>query len=149
MHFPERLSRWRTHFRLLLTGFLVVGLCLLASGCGGAGANDGNDGNGPSSSAPAAPSGLSATSGNGEVGLDWEAVDGADTYNVYRSTSSTSGATGTPLESGVSSASYTDSSPENGTTYYYRVTAVGTEDAESDGSGEVQITPFAEPPTRP
>lgn len=144
MDFLKRLHRWRTRSQILLTGCLVVGLCLLGTGCSGSGAN-----NEPSSSAPAAPSGLSATSGNGEIGLDWEAVDGAETYNVYRSTASTDSAAGSPLESGVSAAEYTDSSAENGTTYYYRVTAVSSGDAESDGSGEVEITPFAEPPTRP
>ncbi len=95
-----------------------------------------------------APSGLTATSGAGEVSLEWETVEGAESYSVYRSTSSGTEVSGSPLEGGVSSAGYTDGEAENGTTYYYRVTAVSGEEG-SEGSGEVEVTPFAEPPERP
>ncbi|MCS3661495.1 fibronectin type III domain-containing protein [Salinibacter ruber] len=97
----------------------------------------------------AAPSGLEGTSGNSEVTLSWDAAGGADTYNVYRSTSSTDGAEGEPLAAGVADTSYSDTDAENGTKYYYRVTSVNPSGAESDASSEVEKTPFADPPNRP
>ena len=97
----------------------------------------------------APPSGLEGTSGDSQVELSWEAAAGADTYNVYRSTESGTGASGTPLEEGISGTAFTDGSAENGTTYYYVVTSVNPNDAESPTSGEVEKTPFADPPDRP
>ncbi len=97
----------------------------------------------------AAPSGLAGTSGDSEVTLSWDGAAGADTYNVYRSTSSTSGAEGEPLAAGVAETSYADTTAENGTKYYYRVTSVNPSGAESDASSEVEKTPFSDPPNRP
>ncbi len=96
-----------------------------------------------------APSGLEGTSRDSEVALSWDAAGGADTYNVYRSTSSTSGAEGEPLETGVAETSYSDTAAQNGTKYYYRVTSVNPNGAESDASSEVEKTPFSDPPGRP
>ncbi|MFB6278641.1 MAG: fibronectin type III domain-containing protein, partial [Salinibacter sp.] len=93
-----------------------------------------------------------ATSQDGAIGLDWDASSGADTYRVYRSTSSGTGASGSPLETGISSPEYVDDTAENGTKYFYVVTAVaseGGESAESDPSEEVEKTPFSDPPDRP
>lgn len=97
----------------------------------------------------ASPSGLSATPGDGTTQLSWEAAGGADTYNVYRSTSSTDGAEGEPLATGVAETSYADTDAKNGTKYYYRVTSVNPSGAESDASSEVEKTPFSDPPNRP
>ena len=61
-------------------------------------------------------------------------------------------ASGSPLETGIGSGDYVDESAENGTRYYYIVTAVageGDESAESDPSNKVQKTPFSDPPDRP
>jgi fibronectin type 3 domain-containing protein len=68
---------------------------------------------------------------------------------VYRSASSTDGAEGEPLATGVAETSYSDSTAENGTKYYYRVTSVNPNGAESDASSEVEKTPFSDPPDRP
>ncbi len=97
----------------------------------------------------AAPSGLEGNSRDSEVALSWDAAGGADTYNVYRSTSSTDGAEGEPLATGVAETSYADTAAENGTKYYYRVTSVNSSGAESDASSEVEKTPFSDPPDRP
>lgn len=140
MPFSECFRPCRSILRRFLTGCLLVGLIVTSAGCSSSGSNG---------APPQAPSGLSATSGNGEVNLAWESVQKADRYRVYRATSSTNEASGTPLETNVTSTDYTDTSAENGTTYYYRVTAVAGEDSESDASGEATVTPFAEPPTRP
>lgn len=150
MHRSKQVGSWWTTGRATLAAFLILGLGLVWTGCGGSGAN-GDDGGGeeePSASV-SAPSGLTATSGAGEVSLDWEAVEGAESYSVYRSTSSGTEVSGSALEGSVSSAEYTDATAENGTTYYYRVTAVGADDSESGASDEVEVTPFAEPPSRP
>lgn len=100
---------------------------------------------------PEPPSGLSATSQDGAVLLEWNAVQAEDLagYNVYRSTSSGVNTSGDPLESEVSSAEYVDETAENGTTYYYGVTAIDKAENESGSSGEVEKTPFATPPDRP
>jgi len=97
----------------------------------------------------AAPSELAGSSEDSQIVLDWNGGAGAEAYNVYRSTSSTDGATGTPLKTGVSETSYTDSDAQNGTTYYYRITSVNPADAESAASGELEKTPFDDPPDRP
>lgn len=70
---------------------------------------------------PAAPSGLVATPGNGQIGLAWNAVSGATSYTVRRSTISGSGYVEiTPM---VTTNSYVNGSLANGTTYYYVVVA--------------------------
>ncbi len=97
----------------------------------------------------AVPSGLEGTSRDSEVALSWQGAAGADTYSVYRSTSSTDGAEGDPLATGIAETSYADSTAENGTKYYYRVTSVNPNGTESSASGEVEKTPFSDPPDRP
>lgn len=136
----------------LLTFLLAAILTLTLPACSGGGSNGGGENGGSGPTAPATPSGLSATSQDGAIGLDWEAVSGADTYRVYRSRSSGVDASGSPLNTGISSADYVDESAENGTKYYFVVTAVASEggaSAESDPSGEVEATPFSDPPDRP
>lgn len=140
-----------THHGPSPTLILMLALALSLGACSGGGSNGGDDETtGPT--APAAPSGLSATSQDGAIALEWEAVSSGDTYRVYRSTSSGVDASGSPLDTGVGSADYVDDTAENGTKYYYVVTAVATEGGESAESGlsnEVEKTPFSDPPTRP
>jgi hypothetical protein len=71
--------------------------------------------------APAAPGGLSALAGNGQVVLFWNGVALAAGYNLQRAT--LSGGPYTPLASGITGASFTDTGLANGLTYYYVVTA--------------------------
>lgn len=135
----------------ILFFILLLGGALVEAGCGGAGSNseNGNNGDGDGGGnddetvVPAAPSDLTADAGDGAVELTWDDVDDADSYSVYRATSSTEGVSGSALETGVSQTTYTDDDAENGTTYYYRVTAVA--DEEGDPSDEVEGTPFAPP----
>ena len=82
-------------------------------------------------SAPPAPTLTSATSGNANVALQWSAPawDGGSAvtgYKVYRGTSSGGE---TLLAQLGNVTSFTDSTAVNGTTYYYKVTAV-------NGAGE-------------
>src|SRR5713226_8043158 len=95
---------------------------------------------------PSAPQNLVASAGNGSVSLSWTAPasnGGAPvtSYNVLRST--TSGAE-TALSSGVTGTTYTDSSALNGTTYFYKVTAVNSA-GPGAASNEASATPTAAP----
>ncbi len=96
---------------------------------------------------PAAPTGLVATAGDGIVWLDWDDNNEADLdgYDVYRSTTS-GGPYGGPLNGSLlSSSHYTDNDVNNGTTYYYVVTATDASLNESDDSDEVSASPSIAP----
>ena len=69
-------------------------------------------------SAPVVKIGNSATSG--KPMLTWNAVEGATSYRIYRSTSKGSGYS---LLGTVTATSYTNTGAKAGTTYYYRVKA--------------------------
>ena len=90
---------------------------------------------------PAAPSGLTAAAGSGQVVLAWSAVTGATSYSVYRGTSA-GGEGATPVATGLTIPSDTDTGLTNGTTYYYTVTAVGP-GGEGAKSTEASATPRA------
>lgn len=130
-------------------GLAVLALALVLVGCDGGGSNGGgSNGGGSDLTAPSVPGALSANPGDGEVSLSWDATSGADTYNVYRSTSSGVDTSGSPLESGISSTSYTDTGAQNDTEYFYAVSAVASQDgqtAQSEASPEVSALPFATP----
>jgi hypothetical protein len=124
-------------------------LCVVVPGCSGP-------------DAPDAPSELSATSENNAVSVSWSGpgTGNVSGYNVYRSEESFDGISDAQKVNGslVEETSYTDQEAENRTTYHYRVTAVaksggllgiGGGSAESDPSGEVEKTPFSDPPSRP
>ena len=102
---------------------------------------------------PPVPSGLTATAGDGSVTLDWTANTDSDTatYNLYRSTTSDSYTTA--LSSGISGNSFFDDTAENGTTYYYVLTAEDASGNESAESSEVSATPVfvpdGTPPVKP
>jgi hypothetical protein len=92
------------------------------------------------SAAASAPAGLTAVAGNGQVKLDWLAVNGAETYNVYYSTSSpVSIATGTQLAN--VKAPSVNLGLANGQTLYYIVTAYSTSYGESPALAEASATP--------
>jgi fibronectin type 3 domain-containing protein len=93
----------------------------------------------PEPAAPAAPTGLTATAGNASVALNWTASGGATSYNVYRGTTA-GGESTTPLATGITTTTYTDSTAVNGTTYYYKVAAVNA-GGTSALSTEVSATP--------
>jgi chitodextrinase len=93
----------------------------------------------PQLAKPAIPTGLKASAGDGQVSLTWNASSGAATYNVYRSL--TPGGEGTvAFKTGITATSFTDTGLTNGTTYYYKVTAVNAA-GESGQSNEASVTP--------
>src|SRR5205085_4211226 len=71
---------------------------------------------------PTAPTNLVARAGSGAIGLSWIGMPGASYYNVYRGTAAGK-EDPTPVKK-VAGAAYVDGGLTNGTTYYYRVTAV-------------------------
>ncbi len=93
---------------------------------------------------PAAPTGVVATPGNAEATISWNAVSGANSYNLYWST--TSGVIGTKITGATSP--YVQAGLSNGTTYYYVITAVN-ENGESSASAQVSAIPMAPPPAAP
>ncbi len=85
-----------------------------------------------------APASLVATLSSGDINLTWGSVTGASSYSIYRST--TSGSFSTPLATGLTSATYADTTTSSGTTYYYVVSAFNG--AESANSSQVSIKPI-------
>ena len=90
------------------------------------------------------------SSANTTMQVSWTAPTGAQTYNLYRAT--TSGQE-TAFAAGLTATSYTDNAVSNGTTYYYTVTAVNANTSitpvipsESAPSAEVSATPTLPPP---
>ena len=88
---------------------------------------------------PSSPTGLAALPDDGQVSLNWNALAGAASYNIKRSTVS-----GGPFTNVVSTAAnyVTDTGLTNGTTYYYVVSAVGS-GIESPNSSQVSVTPVS------
>ena len=95
---------------------------------------------GPKKQIPTAPTGVTASAGNGQVSISWSAVSGATSYNIYWSkTSGVTKTNGTKITGATSPYSHTGL--ENGTTYFYIVTAVNST-GESVESEEVSANPY-------
>ncbi len=89
-------------------------------------------------SPPSAPTGISVIAGNGQVTISWNTVSVATSYNIYWSTASgVTKSNGTKI-SNVTHP-YTHTGRDNGTTYYYVVTAVNSF-GESSESSQVSVT---------
>jgi alpha-galactosidase len=83
-----------------------------------------------------------AVAGSNRVTISWEPIPAASSFFVKRSTSETG--TYQTIASGVTDASYTDVSAQNGTTYYYLVSAlIGAR--ESPDSEVRSATPAGSP----
>lgn len=85
---------------------------------------------------------LTATAANRQVTLNWNPVEGASGYNIYRSTTSGTGYTKIGSNTTSSAITYEDKPLTNGTTYYYVVTAI-VNGVESGYSNEASATPMA------
>ena len=91
-----------------------------------------------------APTAVTAAPGSGQATINWSAVTGATSYNIYHSTTSpVSKATGTKVDDVTSPSVITPLT--NGTKYYFVVTAVNSS-GESENSTEVSATPVPDPP---
>ncbi len=95
-----------------------------------AGYNDFVGGNATTLTNP--PASVTATAKGSQVLLAWAAPVGAASYNIYRGT--TPGGEGsTPIATGLTATSYTDTPPVSGVRYYYTVTAVNANAAPLNG----------------
>jgi hypothetical protein len=95
---------------------------------------------------PGAPTALGATAGNGQVALSWTAPDSdggsaITGYRIYRGT-----VAGGESDTGITVAgtSYTNTGLTNGTTYYFKVSAVNAV-GEGSLSNEASATPGTVP----
>ena len=94
---------------------------------------------------PVAPTIQPPTTSDGSVSLTWNVPANAQSYTVYRATSS--GGTYTQRSSSnFSGNSWTDNNLTDGTTYYYEVAATGV-GGTSPNSQPVSATPQVLPPT--
>lgn len=87
---------------------------------------------------PSNPTGVTAAAGDRQVTVSWSSVSGAASYNLYWSTNSGAGKSGTKIGGVISP--YTHIGLTNGTTYYYVVTAVNSI-GESEVSSQVSAAP--------
>jgi hypothetical protein len=110
-----------------------------SSGTGSTGSGTTTNTTPPATAMAAAPTGLTANSGDATVALRWTASSAAASYNVKRAISSGGPYTqvGNPA-----SASYTDTSLADGTTYFYVVSAVNSA-GESANSSPVSALPVS------
>ena len=93
----------------------------------------------PEVSTPLAPTGLTATPGRRRVTLSWTASAGATSYNVYRGTAAGT-ESGTPVATGITSTSFTNTGLTDGTEYFFKVAAVDA-GGTSALSNEANATP--------
>ncbi|MEE1943970.1 MBG domain-containing protein [Pedobacter sp. KR3-3] len=93
--------------------------------------------------APVLPTGLVATKGNQQNVLNWNANIESDlaSYKVYGGTSASPTTLLQTIASGTTS--YTHTGLTNGTTYYYRITALDALGNESTATADVSATPQA------
>ncbi len=100
---------------------------------------------------PPAPTNLTTSlPSQNEIRLDWDVVNGADHYNIYRSEGECPGSTFTYLDSSTTNY-YIDNSVSAGNTYSYKVTAVDSNGCESQDfsncSDNVPYGNCTDPPT--
>jgi len=88
---------------------------------------------------PSTPTGVAATGGEGQVGLSWNLVEKATTYNIYWSNGPDVRIEGSSKIKDVTSP-YSHKGLSNGSPYYYVVTAANTY-GESKFSQEVSAIP--------
>jgi hypothetical protein len=95
----------------------------------------------PQSQIPTVPTSLVATAGNAQISLSWAISSGATSYHVKRSTT-----TGGPYTqvSAPTTTSFSDVSLNNGTKYFYVVSALNSS-GESANSAQASATPAAPP----
>lgn len=139
---PTGLPAGKRCWRVLSLWIAGLAITLLAA-CGGGGGGGGGGGTplappATPTPAPATPTAVAVAAGNNQTTITWDAVAGATSYNVYRSTSP--GSRGS-LVGSTSTASYSDSTAVNGTTYYYTVTAINSAGESPASTQSPAVTP--------
>ncbi len=102
--------------------------------------------------APGAPAAPTGSTGNAQISLSWGAVSGATSYKVYRDTSSSGAFTTVACSPNPTATSCTAGSLTNGTSYYFKVSAVnacteGSKSAASSGISPTSCTASSAPAT--
>jgi fibronectin type 3 domain-containing protein len=94
-----------------------------------------------------APTNLAAVGAVSKIQLNWNAVSGITSYNVKRAVTAEGPFTTTAAN--IDRTNYEDTTVNNGTTYYYVVTAVqnGTESGNSSVVSAVSLAPLVLPGT--
>jgi len=129
-----------------LFGFAIMFVLSSLVGCGTfyqAVIGNQSPGSGTTPQVPAVPTALTASAGDAQVSLTWSASANATGYHVKRGLASGGPYT---LVASTASASLTDASLSNGTTYDYVVSAYNTF-GESGNSNEAVATPSRKPAT--
>jgi len=120
---------WTSNFRFFCLAVLASSLAFL-SGCAGVSAS--------SKSSPQSPSSSPSSTGSGgySVDLSWNPSNSVVIgYNLYRGT--VSGGPYARLNASIlSGTTYTDSTIQSGTTYYYVSTSINSDSEESSYSNE-------------
>ncbi|MDP4645132.1 MAG: carbohydrate-binding protein [Opitutales bacterium] len=98
----------------------------------------------PAAGTPSAPTGLNATAnGTTQIDLAWNAVSGATSYRVLRSTSS--GGTYTEIASGLATTSTSDATASVGVPYFYVVRALNGAVESTDSNIATATLPLVAP----
>ncbi len=94
----------------------------------------------PAGATPPAPSGVTAIAGTAQVVLAWPAAtSNVTSYNLYQGTK-VGGEALAPVKTSITGTSVTVSDLNNGTPYYFKITALNV-NGESAQSAEVSATP--------
>ena len=91
---------------------------------------------------PSAPAGVTAIALDGKVGLAWKAATSATSYTVYRGTSPSS-ITQKVSPANLSATTFTDTTAQNGTAYYYAVRAANSAGSSGSSPQLAKSTPRA------
>ena len=94
------------------------------------------------SDAPPVPTGLVASVENGYSTLSWTASTGATKYDVYKKIGDDY-----PYLAQTTSTAYAATGLTNGTTYYFKVSALDASNKESAATSAVSVTPSTPPPS--
>ncbi len=98
------------------------------------------------------PAGLTGVAGNNQAFLTWNALFGATSYNIKRSTVSGGSYAVISTAGIVTGTNYVDSTATNGTTYYYVVsaaTSISEASETANSPAEASVTPVLGPPPAP
>jgi hypothetical protein len=95
-----------------------------------AGYNDFVGGN--ASTLTVAPTGLTAVANTSSISLTWTAVAGAVNYNIYRGSAAGAEST-TPIATGITALTFTDTAAPKNAVSFYTVTAVNSNTAPLNG----------------
>jgi hypothetical protein len=94
----------------------------------------------PAYDCPDTPTGVSAVTHSNGIGLAWNRVMGASSYNVYRTTHSNGVSNLRMIKKGAVGTGYVDASAAVRKDYYYRVTVVDPDGKESLRSATVRAS---------